>query len=99
MSPASTAGAPKSYRFVVSGRVQGVGFRWFAQRTADRLGVTGWARNLADGRVEVLAQGTPQSLDKMQEMLEEGCTLSAVENVDKWDVTSEVDTFNSFEIN
>ena len=99
MSPASTAGAPKSYRFVVSGRVQGVGFRWFAQRTADRLGVTGWARNLADGRVEVLAQGTPQSLDKMQEMLEEGCTLSAVENVDKSDVTSEVGTFKSFEIN
>ncbi len=99
MSPASTAGAPKSYRFVVSGRVQGVGFRWFAQRTADRLGVTGWARNLADGRVEVLAQGTPQSLDKMQEMLEEGCTLSAVENVDKSDVTSEVGTFNTFAIN
>ena len=43
-------------RFLVSGRVQGVGFRWFTHREAERLGIAGWARNLPDGRVEVLAK-------------------------------------------
>jgi acylphosphatase len=41
-------------RFLVSGRVQGVGFRWFVKQTAEREGVTGWVRNLHDGRVEAL---------------------------------------------
>ena len=89
----------RSYRFLVSGRVQGVGFRWFVQRAADGEGVKGWARNLRDGTVEILAQGPQESLDRLQEMLEEGPTLSAVDNVEKSDVTSEVDTFKSFEIN
>ena len=89
----------RSYRFLVSGRVQGVGFRWFVQRAADRVGINGWARNLRNGTVEILAQGPQESLDRLQEMLEEGTTLSTVDNVEKSDVTSEVDTFKSFEIN
>ena len=44
-------------RFVVSGRVQGVGFRYFVSREANALGLVGWVRNLADGRVEVLVAG------------------------------------------
>ena len=45
-------------RYVVTGRVQGVGFRWFVEREAAQLGVTGWVRNREDGSVEVMATGT-----------------------------------------
>ena len=45
-------------RFLVRGRVQGVGFRWFVEREAHMLGIAGWVRNNADGSVEVLAMGT-----------------------------------------
>jgi len=49
-------------RAVVSGRVQGVGFRFFAQRAARELGVVGWVRNLPDGTVETFAEGTEEAL-------------------------------------
>jgi len=45
---------------VVHGQVQGVGFRWWAAREADRLGVTGWVRNRPDGAVEALVEGEPE---------------------------------------
>lgn len=52
-------------RFVVRGRVQGVGFRLFVVRRANALGITGWVRNLPDGQaVEAVAQGTPAQLDE-----------------------------------
>jgi len=57
---------------VVQGRVQGVGFRWFAQRRATVLGVAGYVRNLDDGDVEVLAVGPPESLDRLREELGRG---------------------------
>jgi acylphosphatase len=59
-------------RFVVSGRVQGVGFRAFAQHAARTVGVTGWARNLADGAVEVHANGTQHQLDDFEARLRQG---------------------------
>jgi len=59
-------------RFVVSGRVQGVGFRAFAQHAARALGVTGWARNLDDGDVEVHANGTSSQLDDFEGRLRQG---------------------------
>ena len=49
-------------RFLVRGRVQGVGFRWFVEREAHLLGIAGWVRNNHDGSVEVLAQGTRDQL-------------------------------------
>jgi len=49
-------------RFLVRGRVQGVGFRWFVEREAHMLRLAGWVRNNADGAVEVLAQGTSEQL-------------------------------------
>ena len=91
--------AVRAYRWVISGRVQGVGFRWFVLRAAQRLGVRGWARNLWDGRVEVMGQGTLPMLHDFQEELQKGPLLSHVENVEKTKVTPEVDTFKSFEIN
>ncbi len=59
-------------RFVVEGRVQGVGFRWSVRAEASRLGLAGWARNLADGRVEVHAQGGPEALAALAAWLREG---------------------------
>jgi acylphosphatase len=59
-------------RFLVSGRVQGVGFRYFVLREARALGVAGWVRNLADGRVEVLAAGDDAVLQALEGRLWQG---------------------------
>jgi acylphosphatase len=68
-------------RYFVSGIVQGVGFRFFVQREANRLGIGGYARNLYDGRVEVLAVGSPTQLDAMKSALERGPRFSSVSGV------------------
>ena len=68
-------------RYFVSGTVQGVGFRFFAQREANKLGVAGYARNLHDGRVEVLAVGSPAQLDAMKSALQRGPRFSSVSGV------------------
>jgi acylphosphatase len=62
----------KARRYLISGRVQGVGFRSFAAKAAHQLGVTGWARNLGDGRVEVHANGTSRQLDDLESRLRQG---------------------------
>lgn len=59
-------------RYLISGRVQGVGFRYFAERMATEIGVTGWARNLSDGRVEVHANGTAPQLNDFEGRLRKG---------------------------
>ncbi len=59
-------------RYVISGTVQGVGFRFFAERSAARIGVTGWARNLADGNVEIHANGTQDQLNQLEGQLRYG---------------------------
>jgi acylphosphatase len=68
-------------RFVISGRVQGVGFRAFTQQAARALGVTGWAQNLDNGDVEVHANGTPQHLDDFESRLRQGPRWSEVRSV------------------
>jgi len=68
-------------RYFVSGTVQGVGFRFFVQREALKLRVSGYARNLFDGRVEVLANGSPKQLDAMKKALERGPRFSSVSGV------------------
>jgi acylphosphatase len=59
-------------RYLISGLVQGVGFRYFAQRAARQTGVTGWVRNLDDGRVEVYANGAREQLDGLESRLRSG---------------------------
>jgi acylphosphatase len=68
-------------RYFVSGTVQGVGFRFFVQRVAQKLEIGGYARNLLDGRVEVLAAGSPAQLDELKSALERGPRFSSVSEV------------------
>ena len=62
----------RTLRFWLSGHVQGVGFRWYARRAAQELGLTGRVRNLPDGRVEAEAKGEPEALSAFRERLREG---------------------------
>lgn len=68
-------------RFTVHGRVQGVFYRASTREQAVRLGLTGWARNQADGSVEVLACGAPASLDALEDWLHQGPPDAAVSSV------------------
>jgi acylphosphatase len=69
-------------RYLVSGRVQGVGFRYFVEKNATRLGITGWVRNLDDGRVEAHAQGTAEQLAALEGLLRQGPHWSEVRGVE-----------------
>ena len=82
----------------VSGRVQGVGFRWFVVRRAKEYGVVGWAKNLNDGRVEVVGQGSSQALMSLESALRAGPRLSRVDNVEKADCPHEMTDIKSFDI-
>jgi acylphosphatase len=66
-------------RVFVDGRVQGVAYRFFAEKYAGRLDVTGWIRNLPDGRVEVLAEGTEAHIEAFLTRLRDGPGLARIE--------------------
>ena len=83
--------------YVVTGRVQGVGFRWFVEREARILGIKGWVRNRSDGSVEVLAAGSGEQLSALHKKLREGPRASRVDNVDVADVP-DVQDLNTFRI-
>jgi len=68
-------------RLLVRGRVQGVWFRDSCKQQADRLGVTGWARNLEDGRVEVVAEGPPERVDALERWCHSGPARAIVTDV------------------
>lgn len=68
-------------RCLVEGRVQGVGYRAATRREAQRLGLTGWVRNLPDGRVELLASGSPEALDALERWLWQGPAFARVDGV------------------
>jgi acylphosphatase len=70
-------------RFLVHGRVQGVGYRYFVQREADALGVTGFVRNLPDGSVEVVAEGADRVMDTLEARLREGPSFARVSSVER----------------
>jgi acylphosphatase len=74
--------AVEARRFVVRGRVQGVGFRWFVEREAHMLGISGWVRNNSDGSVEVFAQGTRDQLAGLHARLRQGPRAARVDSVE-----------------
>lgn len=94
----------KQARIFVSGIVQGVGYRYFVKSNARKLGLTGWVRNTADGKVEAVLQSTDPSDQEAQEQIEQmlalarqGPMLSEVKDIEvDWEESEMV--FDSFEI-
>ena len=83
--------------FVISGRVQGVGYRYFAQEAAERRGVRGFVRNLFNGDVEVHAEGDAAALQLFKQDLQKGPRMSNVTKVVETDATV-TGTYSSFGI-
>ena len=67
--------------FLVKGRVQGVGFRWFVHREAAELGLRGWVRNTDQGHVEIVAAGEPELLQELKVALRKGSRGSRVDTI------------------
>jgi acylphosphatase len=85
--------------FLIRGRVQGVGFRWFVHREAAELGLRGWVRNTDAGEVEVLAAGDPEALADLRTELRKGSRGSRVDAVLEHELAeSEAANLNLFEI-
>lgn len=72
----------KRYHLIISGRVQGVSYRISAWEKAQSLEISGWVRNLSDGRVEMLIEGELATLDQMTEWARQGPRFANVTNVD-----------------
>ena len=70
-------------RYIVRGRVQGVGFRWFVEREANVIGVSGWVRNNEDSSVELVAQGSEEQHTALRAKLAEGPRASRVDAVEE----------------
>ena len=83
-------------RFLVSGRVQGVGFRWFVTHLGRELGLRGFVRNLRDGRVEVVAGGTDSALAQLAEALADGPPAARVDGVETSQAEDEASLPNRF---
>jgi acylphosphatase len=81
-----------AYRYLVRGRVQGVGYRYFVLRQADTLGVTGFARNRADGTVEIVAEGSDGALADLEARLKEGPAFAEVDDVEREAIDSRGDS-------
>lgn len=85
--------------FLVKGRVQGVGFRWFVQREAFELGLRGWVRNTDDGDVEVLAAGSEEQLRELHARLKQGSRGSRVDAIEQHQrPEAEAEKLQAFEI-
>jgi acylphosphatase len=82
-------------RLTISGRVQRVGFRWFAIEAAGREGVTGWVQNLPDGRVEVLVEGEAEAVDRFERAVRRGPSSSRVDEVET-DILAPTGRFHGF---
>ncbi len=84
-------------RVLFSGRVQGVGFRFFVQHTGNRLGVVGNVRNCPDGTVEIVVEGSDRKIAEFIRQVEKGPSLARVQRVDVVDIPVQ-GTFGTFQI-
>ncbi len=93
---------PQAVRWVVTGRVQGVYYRYFTQQVARELGLVGWVRNLPDGSVELQAAADPEKLDELRRRLREGPPMARVDDIIEEtlseDALSRQGAWESFEI-
>jgi acylphosphatase len=87
-----------TYRWLVAGRVQGVGYRAFVKREADSLGLSGWVANLTDGGVEIVAHGPPQALDAIDAAIRRGPRLAFVTSVIFVEISDEVPAVKAFAV-
>mgnify|MGYP000341304588 CR=1 FL=1 len=86
----------KAVHIFLSGRVQGVGFRAFIRRNANKLNVNGWAKNLEDGRVEAVFTGKKEKVNKLIELVKKGPRFANVTDIEiKEDINED---YNNFEI-
>lgn len=76
--------ARPAVRLRIEGRVQGVGYRWWAMQTAKRLGLAGWVRNRRDGSVEIMAIGYPAALEAMAEACRQGPEAAVVTSLERY---------------
>lgn len=77
-------GQMESHGFRVRGQVQGVGFRYWTQRQAVRIGLSGFVRNLPDGSVEIVAHGTPAQVAHLYALLKQGPGSARVDQIDRF---------------
>ena len=85
-------------KIIISGYVQGVGYRYFALKTAHALAITGWVKNIAHGKVEVYAEGAKEQLDDFVVQLKQGPFNSTVTDIDVTIFESEEKKFSDFRI-
>lgn len=85
-------------RWVLSGRVQGVGFRWYVSSRAQVMGIRGWVRNLPDGSVEAVGVATGATLDDFDRLLRDGPPGARIESVEIEDIPHETVDAKSFTI-
>ena len=71
----------KQFRIIVKGRVQGVGYRWFARQAAQELGIRGYVKNLPNGDVEVAAEGDNAAIEKFIDYLKQGPSFAHVTDI------------------
>ncbi|WP_103664639.1 acylphosphatase [Gracilimonas amylolytica] len=81
----------------ITGRVQGVGFRHFTRKNADKLGITGWVKNLPDGRVEAVFQGTEEHVKELISRCKKGPISSYVQDIEVSEIENTQD-HRSFEV-
>ncbi|HEY0564049.1 MAG TPA: acylphosphatase [Terriglobales bacterium] len=84
--------------YIISGRVQGVGFRWFVEHEARRIGVIGTVRNLEDGRVEAIAGGTEEQLAALKAKLQQGPRAARVDEVEERQADRDLSQYKDFSI-
>ena len=95
----SSTNAPSraARRYIVRGRVQGVGFRWFVEREAHLLQIAGWVRNNHDGTVELLAIGIPEQLDRLRSRIQQGPPAARIDSVTEAEAEP-IAGLNSFQV-